>query len=246
LSPSPDRLVLKPLVRPPEETCFFEQDPGVALARRAAVEGVGTMLLTLVICGSGLTASRLFAGHASLGLLVSAAATPAALVGMVLAFGAVSGGHFNPLITGIQWLARERKTSCALAYIAAQIAGGLTGAFLATVLFGARHPEILLPADWRTILSEGVASAGLMIVVFGCARSGRAGIGPFAVGIWLGGAILAFRSTSYANPAVTLAALVAAGPMALPFFTVVAYVAAEMAGAFLALGVISVAYPRRI
>jgi glycerol uptake facilitator-like aquaporin len=236
---------VKPIVRPPAETCFFEQDPSVALIRRSAVEGIGTLLLMLVICGAGLGGHRLFPDHPSLGLLVNALATPAALVSLILAFGSVSGGHFNPLITGLQWLSGERKLDCTLAYIASQSVGGIAGALLATLMFDDQGHDVASPAGWRLVLSEGAASVGLMIIVFGCARSGRTETGPFAVGAWLAGAIVAIPSTSYANPAVTLGALVATGPVALPLETAVAYVPAEVVGAVLALLVISAAYPRR-
>jgi hypothetical protein len=105
--------------------------------RRAMAEGVGTFLLVLVATGSGLTASRLLFDNAALSLLASAVTTAGALVGLILAFGALSGGHFNPLITGLQLLAGERKLDCAIAYIAAQFLGGIAGALLAGLVFGA-------------------------------------------------------------------------------------------------------------
>ncbi len=232
--------------RPTPSTCFFEHDPTLALTRRAAAEGVGTLLLMLVATGSGLTAQHLFAGQPALGLLMSAGATAGALVGLIIAFGGVSGGHFNPLITGLQWLAGERRSDCTLAYIVAQIVGAIMGATLASLIFhGAKPPETPQVAGWFLALSEVVASGGLMIVVFGCARSGRAETGPFAVGAWLVGAIIATPSASYANPAIALGAIFASGPIALPLNTAFLYVPAEVAGALAAILIVTFVYPLR-
>lgn len=235
---------MKPAAQPMTETCFFERDPGLALVRRATVEGLGTLLLMLAAAGSGLTAEHLFPESPALGLLLGAVATASALVGLILAFGAVSGGHFNPLITWLQWLAGERRLNCTLAYVAAQILGGLLGAILASAIFAVGGQPAKLPStSWTLAASEIVASAGLMIVVFGCARSGRALTGPFAVGAWLTAAIIATPSASYANPAIVVGALVAAGPIALPAPMALVYLAAEVAGALLAFLVIALAYP---
>jgi glycerol uptake facilitator-like aquaporin len=226
------------------ETCFFERDPDVALARRAAVEAIGTLLLAFAVCGAGLASHHLFPERSSLGLMVSALATAGALIGLIVAFGSVSGGHFNPLISGLQWLAGERKLDCAVAYVLAQFGGGIAGALLARTIVDAGRPFVNPPPlTWPLAASEVLATAGLMIVVFGCARSRRTETGPFAVGAWLVGAIIATPSTSYANPAIALRALFAVGPVALPATTVIAYVPAELAGAVLAFVVITVAYP---
>lgn len=174
---------MRPKVLPKAETCFFEQDPGAALIRRATAEGVGTLLLMLAAAGSGLTVQHLLPGGRIPGLLASAFATAGALVGLIVAFGAVSGGHFNPLITALQWLGGERRLDCTLAYVAAQVAGAILGALLANGVFGSgMRPAVLLPATLTLISSEVLAAAGLMIVVFACARSGRTETGPFAVG----------------------------------------------------------------
>jgi len=180
------------------------------------------------------------------GLMASAAAIAGALVSLIIAFGNVSGGHFNPLITGLQCLGGERSLNCTIAYIAAQILGALSGAWLAEVAFGnVMQQATPIVIGWRVAVSEVFASAGLMTIVFGCSRSGRKDIGPFAVGAWIASAIIATPSTSYANPAVTIAALFAAGPIALSRGTVLYYVPAEIAGALIGYFVIAIAYPRR-
>ena len=121
----------------------------------------------------------------------------------------------------------------------------MVGALLANTLVAAGGTPIRPPAATLTLaVSEFLAAAGLMAVVFGCARGGRAETGPFAVGAWLAAAILAMPSASYANPAVTLGALFAAGPIGLSLSTALVYVPAQVAGALVALLVIAVAYPQ--
>ncbi|WP_377805931.1 aquaporin [Azospirillum sp. A29] len=225
-------------------TCFVERDPRVALARRAAVEGIGTLLLMLMVAGAGDAVLR-SGGLAGSGPLPGALATSGSLIGLILAFGAVSGGHFNPLITVLQWLAGGRRLDCTIAYVVAQSAGAVAGAMLADALFGVRTQAVAALPFGNPLLSEAVATAGLMIIVFGCSRSGRAQTGPFAVGAWLTAAILATPSGSYANPAVTLGALFTGGPVALSGGSALLYVLAQSAGALAAFLVISIAYPKR-
>ena len=230
--------------QPAAETCFHERDPGIPIARRATAEGVGTLLLVFAAAAAGLAAQHLTPHGPAFALVASAVATAGALVGLIVAFGPVSGGHFNPLITGLQWLAGERGLDCAAAYVAAQMAGGIGGALLTNALFTATDGPVTLPtANWTLAASEAVAAAGLMVVVFGCARGGRAETGPFAVGAWLVAAILVTPSTSYANPAVALGASFAVGPMALPPTTAAVYAMAEIAGALVALLVVTIVYP---
>jgi len=237
----------EPRVTPPvrhSATCFFERDPGIAVARRAAAEGVGTFLLMLVATDAGFAVARLAAGSAALILIGSAMATAGALVGLIVAFGEISGGHFNPLITGLQWLTGERPLPCTLSYVAAQCVGSIAGALLAKGLYGGGSAAGSMGATWLAALSEVIASAGLMTVVFSCARSGRKETGPFAVGAWLLAAIVATPSTSYANPAIAMAAVFAAGPITLSPSQALVYVFAEIAGALIALIPVSIAYPR--
>ncbi|EIL95368.1 aquaporin [Rhodanobacter spathiphylli] len=225
-------------------TCFFEHDPGLALFRRASAEFVGTLFLVLVIVGSGILSRRL-ASTPELALAVSAMATASALAGLIAALGNVSGGHFNPLITFLQWLGGERNLGCTLAYIAGQFVGGILGALLADALFGSDSATTVSPHALVTLgLSEIVASCGLMILVFGCSRSGRASSGPFAVAAWLMSAIVATPSASYANPAVTVSATFAFGPVALPSGLAILYLPAEVAGALIAFAIIAICYPR--
>lgn len=233
---------------PTSETvpCFFEKDPALVLSRRAFAEGVGSLLLMMAVTGAALTGQRLSGGNHELGLLVSALATSGSLVGLILALGSVSGGHFNPLITGLQWLAGQRSLRCTLAYIGAQIVGASLGALLANSLFDSLASEPLSATlNFKWVFSEIVASCGLMIVVFGCIHSEKALTGPFGVGAWLLAAIVATPSASYANPAIALAAILASGPVGLTVPSSMFYVAAEIAGALLAFVVISFTYPQK-
>ncbi|ORE90396.1 major intrinsic protein [Stappia sp. 22II-S9-Z10] len=223
--------------------CFFENDPSRALWRRAGAEGVGTALLLAAAVGGGLAAERSGAAPTIAALMIAASIT-GALVGLIVALGPVSGGHFNPLISAVQWLAGERTGRCAAAYVAAQVVGGLVGAVLA----GALAPFATGPATAGSLqfgASEVLAAFALMLVVFAVARGAPSSTGPFAVGAWLFAAILAFPSGSLANPAVAIAATVAAGPLSLTPGAALAAVAAEVLGGLAALGVIASLRVRR-
>jgi glycerol uptake facilitator-like aquaporin len=232
-------------VTAPQRTpcCFTEADPQLALARRAMAEFAGTLLLMLVVVGVGLTTQS--GGH-TLGVMAEALGVAGALVGLIIAFGQVSGGHFNPLITLLQWLSGLRSLNCTIVYIAAQLAGGLVGAVAAAFMFGAFGPRSVTPLIKPGLaMSEFIASAGLMIIVFGCTRAGRKDTAPFAVGAWLAAATIATPSGSYANPAIALAAIFATGPTSLPAHTAFLYVFVEVVGALLALATVAFCYPAR-
>jgi glycerol uptake facilitator-like aquaporin len=233
---------MKPVPAQGQESCFLERDSGLALARRAAAEGAGTFLLMFAVSGSGILAQRLSEDHL-LGVFVSAIATAGALVGLIIAFGSVSGGHFNPLISGLQWLWGQRTLNCALAYIAAQIIGAVTAAFVAGSILEAGRPESMLSVNGQRIASEFISSAGLMVVVFGSSRGGKRDAGPFAVGAWLTAAIVATPSGSYANPAIALAAMFSGGQAGLSVQTAFAYLPAQIAGAMLAFLVVTICFP---
>jgi glycerol uptake facilitator-like aquaporin len=178
----------------------------VSLGRRAAAEGVGTALLLVAVVGSGIMAERLSAGNAGLALFENSIATGAALVALILAFGQISGAHFNPAVTladaslgGVAWMDVP-------AYIAAQIVGAFVGVGAANVMFdepmffGSHHAR----TGFGQVLGEFIATFGLLAVIWGCARL-RSSAVPFAVGAYIAGAYWFTSSTSFANPAVTLA-----------------------------------------
>ncbi|MGH9034294.1 MAG: aquaporin [Acidimicrobiia bacterium] len=177
------------------------------LGRGAMAEGVGTALLVAVVVGSGIFAQQLSPSDHGLQLLENSTATAFGLVALILAFGPVSGAHFNPVVTLADRLLGGIETGRAAVYVAAQVAGGCAGAIVANLMFD-------LPAvDWSATsrsgshlwLGEVVATFGLLSVIFGVVRSGRAGAAPFAVGAYIGAAYWFTSSTSFANPAVTLA-----------------------------------------
>ncbi len=229
-------------------TCFHEADPEAPLVRRAAAEGLGTAMLVLAAGGAGLAAERAFGPGADLILPMLALTIPAALAGLIVAFGALSGGHFNPLITGLQWLAGDRSGRCLAAYAAAQTAGAAAGGVAAALLWGVRAGAgaLALPSPgWPEAASEAAASAGLMLVVFGCARSLKPETGPFAVAAWLTAAILALPSMSCANPAVALGVVLTAGPAALPASALAWFWPAQVGGALAAFACIQLLFPRR-
>ena len=206
------------------------------LARRLTAEALGTGLLVVAVIGSGIMASRLSPDDIGLQLLENAAATAGALVGLIWMLGAVSGAHFNPVVTLIDRSFGAISTRDTGLYIVAQIAGGCLGAMVANLMFD-------LPAiDWSTKgrssgalwLSEIVATAGLLLVIHGCVRSGRANVVAVAVGVWIGGAYFFTSSTSFANPAVTIArtlsdSFAGIAPSSVPMFIVMQLVGAAVA-----------------
>lgn len=218
----------------------------LGLARRLAAEAMGTAFLIVAVIGSGIMASQLSPTDVGLQLLENAAATAGALVGLILMFGAVSGAHFNPAVTLVDRLLGTATTRDTVLYVGAQVAGGCVGAVVANLMFELPAVELSTtqrssPALW---LSEVVATVGLLLVIQGCVRSGRAGAVPFAVGAWIGGAYWFTSSTSFANPAVTVARTLSdtfAGiaPSSAPMFIVM-----QLVGAVVAFGLIRLFYPQ--
>jgi glycerol uptake facilitator-like aquaporin len=176
------------------------------LARRLVAESLGTGLLLATVVGSGIMGERLAAGNVGLALLANTLATGAALVALILTFGPVSGAHFNPVVTlSDAWQGNMRWRDVP-AYLLVQIAGAFAGVAAAHLMFGeplffASQHVRTGPAQWW---SEFVATFGLVAVIIGCSRS-RPSITPFAVAAYITAAYWFTASTSFANPAVTLA-----------------------------------------
>ncbi len=176
------------------------------LARAAVAEALGTALLLIAVVGSGIMAQRLSADP-GLQLLENAAATAGALMGLILMFGPVSGAHFNPVVTlSFRWTGAISSTQAAV-HVVAQVLGGAVGTVLANAMF--ELPAIELSTTTRSSgalwLSEVVATVGLLLLIQGLVRTDRGHAVPWAVGAWIGGAYWFTSSTSFANPAVTLA-----------------------------------------
>jgi glycerol uptake facilitator-like aquaporin len=179
----------------------------MTIARRLVAEGLGTGFLLAAVVGSGIMGERLAGGSVGLALLANAVATGAALVALILTFGPISGAHFNPAVTladasqgGLSWSDARR-------YVVVQIIGAVAGVTLGNVMFGEpawafSHHVRQGPAQ---LLSEFVATFGLLSIIWGCSRSRSAVAVPFAVGAYITAAYWFTASTSFGNPAVTLA-----------------------------------------
>lgn len=209
------------------------ESPG--LSRRLVAEGVGTSLLLATVVGSGIMAERLAGGNVAIALLANTLATGAALVALILTFGPISGAHFNPAVTLVDAWQRGLPWREVPSYMGAQIAGAFGGVAVANLMFAepvfawSRHAREGAPQ----LLSEFVATFGLLAVIWGVSRR-RATAVPFAVGAYITAAYWFTASTSFANPAVTLARSVTdtfAGirPVDVPGFIVV-----QVAGAIAA------------
>jgi glycerol uptake facilitator-like aquaporin len=176
------------------------------LLRRLTAEFLGTLLLVATVVGSGIMAERLANGNVALALLANTMATGAALIALILTFGPISGAHFNPVVSVADALEGGLSWSETLPYIVAQILGGLAGTLLAHSMFSL--PLVSLSHHIRSgraqFLSEFIATFGLLCVIWGCSRSRSQAI-PFAVGSYITAAYWFTASTSFANPAVTIA-----------------------------------------
>ncbi len=177
------------------------------LWRRSLAEFIGTAFLVAVVVGSGIAAERLSPDDIGLQLLENAAATAGGLVALILALGPVSGAHFNPIVTLADVALGGSDRRDLAAYIPSQIAGGCVGTLMANAMFA--EPLLQLSTKVRSggpiWFAEVVATFGLLLVIYGVVRSGRATAAPFAVGAYIGGAYFFTSSTSFANPAVTIA-----------------------------------------
>jgi arsenate reductase len=223
----------------------------VPLWRRAAAEFVGTGLLVAVVVGSGIMAARMSPDDVGLQLLENSTATALGLAAIILVVGPVSGAHLNPVVSlGDWWLGRRTGTGLTTrdlaVYVPAQVAGAIAGCVLANLMFD------LPAADWASTdrdrghlwVGELVATAGLVLLVFGLARSGRTAVAPAAVGGYIGAAYWFTSSTSFANPAVTVGraftdTFAGIAPASVPGFVI-----AQLAGLVVGLGVLVVLYPR--
>lgn len=178
----------------------------MTLARRLTAEAAGTALLLTAVVGSGIMGDRLAGGNVAVALLANTLATGAALVALILTLGSVSGAHLNPAVTLMDASQRGLAWREAAYYIAAQIAGAFVGVATAHLMFGEPLYAVSLHArsGGAQLFSEFIATFGLIGVIWGCVRSRPSAI-PYAVGAYITGAYWFTASTSFANPAVTLA-----------------------------------------
>lgn len=178
----------------------------MSLARRVVAEFIGTAFLVAAVIGSGVMGDRLANGNIALALLANTIATGAALVALIFAFGGISGAHFNPVVSLMDAFERGLPWKQTPHYVIGQVLGGITGAVVAHLMFGlplvslSRHARSGIPQ----VFSEFVATFGLVCVIWGCSRL-RSNAVPFAVGAYITAAYWFTASTSFANPAVTIA-----------------------------------------
>lgn len=209
----------------------------MTVPRRLVAEAIGTTLLLTAVVGSGIMGDRLAGGNVAIALLANAIATGAALVALILTFGPISGAHFNPLVSLAQAASGRLQWSIAVGYCITQILAAFVGVALAHLMFG----EPLLQASqhvregWPLALSEGIATFGLLMVIFSCARY-RPNAVPLAVGAYITGAYWFTASTSFANPAVTLARAATNTFAGIRPTDVPAFLLAQIVGASLATG----------
>lgn len=222
------------------------------LIRRALAELLGTGLLVAVVVGSGIMAQRLSPSDVGLQLLENSTATVFGLAALILVFGPLSGAHFNPVVTLADY-ALGRRTGTGVdpvsvaVYLPAQIAGGIGGAVLANLMFAL--PAATASTHTRTgaalWLGETVATAGLVLLIFALARTSRGQYGPAAVGAYIGAAYWFTSSTSFANPAVTIARAFTNTFAGIAPGSVAGFVAAQLLGGAIGAVLVAALYPHR-
>jgi glycerol uptake facilitator-like aquaporin len=217
------------------------------LSRRLAAETLGTAFLLAAVVGSGIMAQRLSGGNDALALLCNTLPTGAILVVLILIFGPISGAHFNPAVSIAFALRHDLLWRDATYYIAAQIAGGVFGVWTAHLMFELPVWEVSLHAragagQW---LAEFVATFGLVLTIFGCVAKAPSAV-PFAVGLYITSAYWFTASTSFANPAVTIARALSDTFAGIAPSGVAAFIAAQIAGALPAVALAPLFWPRKI
>jgi len=215
------------------------------LVRRLLAEYLGSAFLAAVVIGSGIAAQQLSPDDTGLALLENAAATAAGLFTIILMFGPVSGGHFNPVVSLVDAYFGGLSLRDALAYVPAQVAGCITGAIAANGMFALAAISISTHhrASPSHLFAEMIATLGLLLVIFSLARTGRTATAPAAVGAYIGAAYWFTSSTSFANPAITVGRVFSdtfAGiaPASAPTFIV-----AQLVGGLVAIMVVRALYP---
>ena len=213
-------------------------------ARAVIAEFTGTAFLLAAVVGSGIMAERLTTDVA-VQLLANAFATVGVLTALILALGPASGAHFNPAVTLADRAFGGIDTPTAVGYVIAQLTGGVAGAIVANVMFD------LDPVNWSTkeraagslALAEGVATLGLLLVIFGVVRSGKSTLAAFSVGGYIAGAYFFTSSTSFANPAVTIARTLSDTFAGIEPASAPAFIVAQLAAVAVGVALIKVIYP---
>ena len=216
------------------------------MARRLLAELLGTGLLVAVVVGSGIAAQRLSPGDIGLQLLENSTATGAGLVALILAFGSVSGAHFNPVVTLADLLLGGMSSRDGIWYVAVQMVGACAGAMVANLMFDL--PAVTVSTHLRSSsglwLGEVVATFGLLTVILGLTRTGRTSAAPYAVGAYIAAAYWFTSSTTFANPAVTVGRTLTNTFAGIAPSSVPAFVTAQIVGAVLGIGVARLLHPK--
>jgi glycerol uptake facilitator-like aquaporin len=221
-----------------------------SLSRRVAAEGVGTGLLTAVVVGSGIQAAEL-SRDVGVQLLANSLATVLGLGVLITLLGPVSGAHFNPAVTLAAWYTGRRHGTGptlreVVSYVPAQVGGAIGGALLAGAMFA--QPLVRFSTHDRSAgnlwLAEVVATAGLVLLIFGLERIGRASLAPAAVASYIGAAYWFTSSTSFANPAVTVGRAFTDTFAGIAPTSVAPFIAAQLVGTVLGLGAVAAVYGR--
>jgi arsenate reductase len=215
------------------------------LARRLLAELLGSAFLAALVVGSGIAAQQLSPHDVGLQLLENAAATAAGLYAIILMFGPVSGGHFNPVVSFVDASFGGISRRDALAYLPAQVIGCITGAIVANAMFALAAVSISThhrssPAH---LLAEMIATGGLILVIFALARTRRSASAPAAVGAYIGAAYFFTSSSSFANPAISIGRMLSNSFAGIAPASVPAFVIAQALGGLLALLGIRALYP---
>ena len=222
----------------------------VSMRRRLLAEFTGTALLVTVVVGSGIAAQQLSPDDVGLQLLENSMATVFGLAVLILLFGPVSGAHFNPVVSAMDWLLGRRAgtgiaASHVVSYTLAQTLGGIVGAWLANIMFDRRVFEIATK-DRITVghlVGEVVATAGLIALIFALVRSGRAALSAAAVGAYIGAAYWFTSSTSFANPAVTVGRMFSDTFAGIAPASAPGFIVAQIVGALIGVGLVIALYP---
>lgn len=216
-----------------------------SLARRLLAELLGSAFLAAVVTGSGIAAQQLSPGDVGLELFENAAATAAGLFAIILMFGPVSGGHFNPVVSLVDASFGGLRWRHALAYAPAQISGCIIGAVAANAMFAKAAVSISTKhrATSAHLLAEVIATLGLLLVIFSLARTRRSASAPAAVGAYIGAAYFFTSSTSFANPAISVGRMFSNSFAGIAPASAPGYIVAQLLGGAVAIGVLRVLYP---
>ncbi len=221
----------------------------IPMPSRLAAEAVGSGFLAMAVIGSGIMAETLSPDDVGLQLLENAAATAGALIGLIMMFASVSGAHFNPAVTLLERLRGSLTNAEAAWYVVVQIVGGCLGALLANAMFTDLTGEgiLFLSTTERDtsalLLSEVVATIGLLFVIVGTSRFGKPYLVAVAVGVWIGGAYFFTSSTSFANPQVTIARTLSDTFAGIEPASAPAFVAMQVIGTLIAFAALPLLFP---